>query len=116
MNPGFFPSPLSLEYKIIKKNIKHPELVFNDKSKNKDENNNMLIEENEDEIDIFDNKVNLERHKILNKFNEQTYQGPLTFSETLNIRKKLNRCSDEPSPSQIAKSSKYDELFDDKGP
>jgi hypothetical protein len=76
MNPGYFPSPLELEDKIIKKNIKTD--IFNKGKKM-----------NDIEATIF--KVDLAtKYNYLTNFNSMIEDGPITFQDGINIRENIS--------------------------
>lgn len=97
MDPGYFPSPAELEYKIVLKNTKHQPKNRKKKSQNLNsdkttdeisshpyqnlkENNSFLTMEKDDE-----------RYKFLSEFSDIIEEGPLTFNEVVGLRSEITK-------------------------
>jgi hypothetical protein len=100
MNPGYFPSPLNLESKIIMKNSLNHQLLNRspvNSEKIKGQNNKYeRLPEEDDQI-----KKNKDTFKFLSNFSHYILEGPLTFQENVKIRKSLgNFFSDSSAPQE----------------
>jgi hypothetical protein len=108
IEPGYFPSPMELEHKIINKNIR---------SENKEkEINNMKEGEfiNLDEEDYEKAIVNNERknkYEYLTKFKNVIINGPLTSQESVNIREKVSNYFNGRNMENESKALSNEEIF-----
>jgi hypothetical protein len=89
MDPGYFPDPLELEYKVILKNTK--------KKKQRDD-------------DSFEDD---ERYQFLKTFNTYIADGPLTNVELEKTKKKMGKLLERPTTTGIV--VRDDESDSDKG-
>jgi hypothetical protein len=106
MDPGYFPSPLKLENKIIHKNI------FKQCSKKNlpgNQNYDPMVEEGEN---IFQVESIEEKYKFLSNFNNTVSEMPLTFQENIQIRGIITKYVEEPREKNLMYKQQKDERLD----
>jgi len=108
MDPGFFPDPLEMEYQVILKNTKFKQKYKKtDKNKKTNKNNNEKTKKNPSELEeendynnynsshsynaLYLKEEDEERYRFLCKFNTVISEGPMTFSETIQLRNDINK-------------------------
>lgn len=94
MDPGFFPTPLDLEHKIIKKNSMDREKRL---QKLKQSKENVLLQISNDEDHNLSGELSAaysdstnEKFKFLSKFSDVLSNGPLNSNEVQELREKIS--------------------------
>ena len=88
MDPGYFPSPINMEYKLILKNTNNNEIENKKEKFNK--NNEILIEEEM----IIRNKSK-DKYRYLTNFEFMIKENPLTWNDSLRIKYEISKITND---------------------